>query len=202
MAARSIAYHAHGTADSDKFCCYPWFVCHDKTLNQQCITRSGSPTMINHLTTLLCLDVPTIQFWHKVCQLHLCYRVCYGVLNYVYSCHSNCTSSILQRNAFSHPGRAIVKVMTMTTGELDYDEIFHQQEGEEELAFLPVSFILWIVFLVLIPVLLNNLLVSWYSLLISKVHKSKTVQLPYSFYTFHGDKLERNMLSSCLKLLM
>ena len=73
---------------------------------------------------------------------------------------SNCTSSILQRNAFSHPGRAIVKVMTMTTGELDYDGIFHQQEGEEELAFLPVSFILWIVFLVLIPVLLNNLLVS------------------------------------------
>ena len=84
-------------------------------------------------------------------------------------------SFILQRNAFSNPGRAIVKVMTMTTGELDYDEIFHQQEGEEELAFLPVSFILWIIFLVLIPVLLNNLLVSWYSLLISKVHKSKNV---------------------------
>ena len=50
--------------------------------------------------------------------------------------------------------------MTMTTGELGYDDIFHQQEGEEEIAFLPVSFILWIVFLVLIPVLLNNLLVS------------------------------------------
>ena len=66
-------------------CCSPWFMCHDKTLNQQCITRSGSPTMINHLTTLLCLDVPTIQFWHKVCQLHLCYRVWYGVLNYVYT---------------------------------------------------------------------------------------------------------------------
>ena len=23
MAARSFAYHAHGTADSDKSCCYP-----------------------------------------------------------------------------------------------------------------------------------------------------------------------------------
>ena len=66
---------------------------------------------------------------------------------------------ILQRNAFSRPGRAIVKVMTMTTGELDYDDLFHQQEGEEEIAFPPVSFILWIIFLVLIPVLLNNLLV-------------------------------------------
>ena len=29
MAARSFAYHAHGTADSDKFCCCPWLVCHD-----------------------------------------------------------------------------------------------------------------------------------------------------------------------------
>ena len=82
----------------------------------------------------------SIQFWIKLCQ-------------------SNRTF-ILQRNAFSHPGRAIVKVMTMTTGELDYDDLFHQQEGEEEIAFPPVSFIVWIVFLVLIPVLLNNLLVS------------------------------------------
>ena len=86
----------------------------------------------------------------------------------------------------------------MTTGELDYDEIFHQQEGEEELAFLPVSFILWIVFLVLIPVLLNNLLVSWYSLLISNVHKSKSVQLSYSFYTSHVVKLERQSAGICL----
>ena len=75
-------------------------------------------------------------------------------------CQFNCIKFILQRNAFSNPARAIVKVMTMTTGELDYDDIFHQQEGEEEIAFLPTSFILWIVFLVLIPVLLNNLLVS------------------------------------------
>ena len=29
MAAQSIAYHTRGTADSDKFCCYPWLVCHD-----------------------------------------------------------------------------------------------------------------------------------------------------------------------------
>ena len=68
--------------------------------------------------------------------------------------------SILQRTAFSNPGRAIVKVMAMTTGELDYDELYHQQEGEDEIAFPPVSFLLWIIFLVLMPVLLSNLLVS------------------------------------------
>ena len=33
MAAWHFAYHVHGPADSDKSCCYPWFVCHDKTLN-------------------------------------------------------------------------------------------------------------------------------------------------------------------------
>ena len=55
--------------------------------------------------------------------------------------------------------------MTMTTGELDYNEMFHQQEGEEDIAFPSLSFILWIIFLVMIPVLLNNMLVSCLSLL-------------------------------------
>jgi len=49
----------------------------------------------------------------------------------------------------------------MTIGELDYDSLSHQEEGEDEIAFLPVSLILWITFLVLMPVLLNNLLVSF-----------------------------------------
>ena len=39
MTAQNFAYHAHGTADGDKSCCYPWFVCHDKTLNQPCSVR-------------------------------------------------------------------------------------------------------------------------------------------------------------------
>ena len=52
--------------------------------------------------------------------------------------------------------------MAMTTGELDFDDLYHQQEGEDEIAFPPLSFLLWIVFLVLMPVLLSNLLVSCY----------------------------------------
>ena len=41
MAARSklIAYHAHGTADSDKFCCYPWLVYHDIKSAMHCLLR-------------------------------------------------------------------------------------------------------------------------------------------------------------------
>ena len=52
MAARNIAYHAHGTADSDKFCCYPWLVCHDIKSAMYCSLRLA-PTMINHLTSKL-----------------------------------------------------------------------------------------------------------------------------------------------------
>ena len=37
VAARSVI---HGTAESDKSCCYPWFVNHNKTSNA---ARSGSP---------------------------------------------------------------------------------------------------------------------------------------------------------------
>ena len=51
--APTFAYHAHGTADSDKSCCYPWFVCHDKTLDQQCMLAQARPAMRNHLTSVL-----------------------------------------------------------------------------------------------------------------------------------------------------
>jgi len=39
IAAWSFAYHAHGTADSDKFCYYPWLVCHDIKSAMHCSLR-------------------------------------------------------------------------------------------------------------------------------------------------------------------
>ena len=54
MAAQSFAYHAHETADSDESCCYSWFVCHDKTLNQQCMLAQARTPMINHLKGDVC----------------------------------------------------------------------------------------------------------------------------------------------------
>ena len=54
MAAQSFAYNAHETADSDESCCYPWFVCHDKTLNQQCMLAQACIPMINHLKGDVC----------------------------------------------------------------------------------------------------------------------------------------------------
>ena len=45
MAARSFAYHTHGTVDSDKSCCYPWFVCYDNTNH---LTSWGEPEQAPH----------------------------------------------------------------------------------------------------------------------------------------------------------
>ena len=57
--------------------------------------------------------------------------------------------------------------MTMTTGEFEFDSIFRQFPGGaepesvmEEIPFPRVSFVIWIIFLVLMPILLTNLLVS------------------------------------------
>ena len=53
MAAQSIAYHAHGTADGDKYCCYPWLVCHDIKSAMHPLLAQAHPRMINHLTSNL-----------------------------------------------------------------------------------------------------------------------------------------------------
>ena len=57
MAAQRFAYDAHRTADSDKSCCYPWFVCHDNTLNQQCmLTQVCPPPPMPPISPPLCID--------------------------------------------------------------------------------------------------------------------------------------------------
>ena len=56
--------------------------------------------------------------------------------------------------------------MVMTTGEFDFDGIFFnsQQDSEEdrELYYPQIAYTLWIVFIILMPIILTNLLVSWY----------------------------------------
>ena len=55
--------------------------------------------------------------------------------------------------------------MTMTTGELDFDRLFRLYPGGApenvvEIPFFGVSVIMWILFLIIMPILLTNLLVS------------------------------------------
>ena len=75
----------------------------------------------------------------------------------------------LQRSSFASPGRSIVKTITMTTGEFEYDSIFRQAPGGVEaddvnelgeVPYPPISYLLWIAFIILMPILLTNLLVS------------------------------------------
>ena len=69
-----------------------------------------------------------------------------------------------KNSPFSSPFTALWKVMTMITGELEYESIFRQGSGGTdvqypELPFSVISYLLWIVFLIMIPILLSNLLV-------------------------------------------
>ena len=68
------------------------------------------------------------------------------------------------RSAFSSPARSLIKTMVMTTGELDFDGIFfNSQEDAEEgnnLFYPHIAYFLWIVFIVLMPIVLTNLLVK------------------------------------------
>ena len=63
--------------------------------------------------------------------------------------------SVQDRDPFRNPGRSLVKTMVMTTGEFEFDTIFFA----DTLDFAVVSYILWIIFIILMPVLLTNLLV-------------------------------------------
>ena len=71
-----------------------------------------------------------------------------------------------EKSPFATPFHALWKTFTMTTGEVDYNSLFRQpSEGSPDLKDIPdlpfpeISFILWIAFLVLIPILFTNLLV-------------------------------------------
>ena len=51
MAARSFASMLMEQQTVTNPAVIAWFVCHDETLNQQCMLTQAHPTMINHLTS-------------------------------------------------------------------------------------------------------------------------------------------------------
>ena len=60
--------------------------------------------------------------------------------------------------------------MSMTAGDFDFDSIFRQDPAGEsddanDVPFIEISYILWIVFVILMPILLTNLLVCVYDVL-------------------------------------
>ena len=76
--------------------------------------------------------------------------------NYVDSCFY--ASS--QRTAFATPARALIKAMTMPLANFDFDGMFHLSDDEDEIAYVGASYLMWIVFVIILAILFQNLLVS------------------------------------------
>ena len=66
----------------------------------------------------------------------------------------------------SHPGQAILTVLTYVTGGADYNGLFslsHENISREEhleIPYLTISILLWVTFLIIMIILLANMLVS------------------------------------------
>lgn len=68
-----------------------------------------------------------------------------------------------RRTPFSNIGSSMLKTLVMTTGEFEFDTIFinDQELVDEGLElFLPeLTAIMWVVFIIIMPILFSNLLV-------------------------------------------
>ena len=58
--------------------------------------------------------------------------------------------------AFATPARSLAKTVISTVGELDFETIFN----DGNLLYSPMAYILFIIFVILMPILFSNLLVS------------------------------------------
>ena len=46
------------------------------------------------------------------------------------------------------------------TADLDFDEMFHLSDDDDEIAYVGASYFVWIVFVIILAILFQNLLVS------------------------------------------
>ena len=67
-----------------------------------------------------------------------------------------------KRTPFADIGRSMLKTLVMTTGEFEFDTIYNNEELASEISLpYPIEFtILWVVFIIMMPILFSNLLVS------------------------------------------
>ena len=77
-----------------------------------------------------------------------------------------CMLPSFQNSPFSTFGGSVVKLITMVTGDLDFQDTFGfsfsvNETASRNLYDRSMAYFLWIIFLVLIPIVLSNMLVSW-----------------------------------------
>ena len=73
---------------------------------------------------------------------------------YSYTQHFSSRYQVGPLMAFSTPAKSFAKTIMQTAGELDYSTIF-----DEALLYTPMAYILFILFVILMPILFSNLLV-------------------------------------------
>ena len=73
---------------------------------------------------------------------------------YSYTQHFSSRYQVGFLMAFSTPAKSFAKTIMQTAGGLDYSTIF-----DEALLYTPMAYILFILFVILMPVLFSNLLV-------------------------------------------
>ena len=71
---------------------------------------------------------------------------------------------LFHRSPFANPVHSMWKTVAMSIGDLGYDELFRQPTGGSSgdvpgIPFPEISFMLWIIFIILMPILFGNLLV-------------------------------------------
>jgi transient receptor potential cation channel subfamily A protein 1 len=71
-------------------------------------------------------------------------------------------NQIINMSPFRTPGLSIIKTVVMTIGEFEYDDVFaNTNDDNNQLTdFASLAYLLWILFLVMMPILLVNLLVA------------------------------------------
>ena len=72
--------------------------------------------------------------------------------------------SLFVDSPFASLGYSILKTIAMSIGDLGYDDLFRQptqgsSDAVPKIPFPEISYILWIMFIILMPILFSNLLV-------------------------------------------
>ena len=87
---------------------------------------------------------------HNVCVSYVC--VCANLDDTSYSV-------VMQPSPFSSPASSLLKITSMTAGDFSFNTIFGL-ESDGMISFPTISYILWILFIVVMPILFTNMLVS------------------------------------------
>ncbi len=80
---------------------------------------------------------------------------------------SFCLHASMQRSPFADPAISLLKTMTMSTGDVSFGSIFRldpsgDSDDKEEIGYPSISYIIWILFIIFMPIILINMLVRFY----------------------------------------